>query len=257
VSQSALTTTTDIESHISTVIQARDKKTLEPLGYYFLLFSSEAAARQYLDRTVHLHTLAKSHTANSGKAFPDPLPRHLMAPGEDPKTVLRGFSLLPGHAGLSIRMMKRPFRPEIREMLLRGGAAAIATKRDNVDNMVLFSIDMGDISPTTIRHVLREDGKRRNLLWKLADGDNIIKLKVDGEPDTGRDERPLEGRAYHTVKLRPLDFARKPPRFAIAFQDSNEARRFVREWHRRPLILSGSDRMDDEPPPTVNVEILW
>ena len=48
-----------------------------------------------------------------------------------------------------------------------------------------------------------------------------------------------------------------PGRYVLSFTDRHEARRFVREWHKRPCPLQPQYKLGDEPPPLANAEIVW
>jgi len=97
---------------IITVIQDRDANTLEPLGAYYIFFSSEAAARAYLDQIIHLHNLARVNSRSLRSATLPP-PPGLLRPGEDLKEALKTFSLVPGQSKLNIRLAAQTPQPAI------------------------------------------------------------------------------------------------------------------------------------------------
>lgn len=144
----------------------------------------------------------------------------------------------------------------MQRLIETGGPAAIAGKKANAQHMVLFTTDRSHISPIELADTLKQDGKRRNMSWNFAGKfhDSIISLERSDQkqleelvgpiPRTGKFKEG-GGRSYNG-----------PGRFIISFRDSHEARRFVREWHCRPLPTRHSQRAEDEPP-TVNAEILW
>jgi len=244
-------------SGIIKVIPGRDSRTLESLGHYFILFSSDAAARAYHDQIVRLHTLSKMHTRRSVTS-PLPPPPGYLVDGEDLHATLRGFTLIPAsHNTASLRMLARPYRPAVSQMISNGGPAAVANWQRKAGEMVLFSIDRGHISLYDVRRVLGEDGRHRNLHWELAGGDqDIVALSKDGEDAAGElPEEPSKGmEMIHGSKKRSFS---QPSRFILCFKDRHEARRFVREWHRRPLPPTRERNPGDEPPPVVNVKTLW
>ena len=241
------------------VIPGRDNNTLEPLGYYLILFSSDSAARAYLDHTIRLHTLARQESGILATSSLYSMPG-LLKDGEDLKDVLNGFSLVPGYSRLSLRMVNRPYSPAMIRILSEAGPAAIAREQRNAEDLVLFSLDTGQLSHYDLAAALGEDGRRRNLHWKLAGGkEDIVRLNneldVDDKmPEDVRDRSLSDDKTRHMPQNRP---ARMPSRFIIPFQDALEARRFVREWHRRPFPGKREHRHGDEPPGIVNAEILW
>jgi hypothetical protein len=227
------------------VIQARDERTLEPLGHYFILFSSDSAARVYLDQTIRLHRLARAYTG-SLIASTLPPPPGLVRDGEDPNKAVESFTLVPGRSRLSLRLVNRPYKPGMSRMLSEGGPHGISSRQSRGEGLVLFSLDVGSVRFQDLRETIDLDGKRRNLHWALA-GDSIT--KIEGRKE-GSDE------ASEQVVLKKTA-SRGSSKYMIAFKDRNEARRFVMEWHRRPLPLQREHSPGDEAPPIVNAQILW
>lgn len=131
-------------------------------------------------------------------------------------------------------------------MLSEGGAQSISSRQSRGEGLVLFSLDVGSVSSETLQETIARDGKRRNLHWALA-GNPFTTLEGREE---GSDESSEE------VVLKKLGPGRSS-KYMIAFKDRNEARRFVREWHRRALPLKREHSPGEEAPPIVNVQILW
>lgn len=237
------------------MIPGRDNKTLEPLGHYFLVFSSDAAARAYLEQTIRLHKISKSH--NRGWTTSLPTPSTYLKKGENLQAQMRGFSLVPAHGQLFLRAVHRPYRPAMSTLLKNGGPSVMAAQQRRAEDMVLFSVDEG-FRVDDIRAELRADGRRRNLHWKLAGHDRDI-VKLDAV-DPGHDLGPSTSPGRHVeAELKEKPLKRSVPaasRFVIAFKDRHEARRFVREWHRSRLPLQ-RDLADGEPATIANAEILW
>ena len=229
------------------VIQARDESTLEPLGYYFILFSSDSAARVYLDQTIRLHRLSKYY-AGSLIASTLPPPPGLVRDGEDPNIAIKSFTLVPGQGRLSLRLINRPYKPGMIRMLSEGGSHGISSRQNRGEGLVLFSLDIRTVGVQDLRDMIGLDGKRRNLHWMLAD-DAITKIEGKQQHNGGHE-------TSNKVVPKKL-ISRVPSKYMIAFKDRNEARRFVREWHRRPLPLQREHSQGDEAPPIVNAQILW
>ncbi|PVH73342.1 hypothetical protein DL98DRAFT_519999 [Cadophora sp. DSE1049] len=229
------------------VIPARDNVTLEPLGQYFLLFSSIAAARLYLDKTMRLLELTKSNDF-----FSKPYGRSRLREGEDLDAILRNFTLVPAGGKLSLRMLHPPYSKGLQWMIDAGGPAPLVARQEKAQNIILLSTDRDHVKSHELENAIMDDGKRRNLHWKLAGakGEAIVKLETKGQ-SAGEDVESEEGTS------RPCSRYRGPARYTISFKDSNEARRFVREWHRRPFPTKRSPQPGDDAPPIVNAEILW
>lgn len=239
------------------VIPARDRNTFEKLGSYFVLCSNDAAARAYRDRMNALQELAKSKKIRDESGLP--IPKGYLQEGEDPDKLLQGFSLAPAHGAISMKLLQKPYRPPVLRMLKEGGPAARLTKEGKAGEMVIFSLDIGQITEYDLREALREDGRRRNLHWKFGreEAGHIFKLDYDYQGDDL--EEPGEGTAGSVEAYRARKKAeyRRPSRYVISFADRNEARRFQRDWHRRPLPVKRQHNPGDEPIPIVNAEILW
>lgn len=236
------------KSGLLKVIPTRDNKTLETLGSYILVFSSRAAARAYLDQTMRLHTLTKLYKRNKEARFP--LPPGYLKEGENMENLIKGFSLVPGFNKLSLRMLSTPYSSRMKKLIQDGGPAAIAGREAGAEHMVLFTTDRSSITHADLVILLRQDGKRRNMNWNVTSSmrESVIRLQINelGEP--------VEGKRFGGGARR----YQGPERFIISFKDSHEARRFVREWHCRPLPMQQQvKRAEDEPPPIVNAEILW
>jgi hypothetical protein len=236
------------------VIPARDRNTLEKLGHYYILCSNDAAARAYQDRTNKLLKLAKSRKIMEDSGVP--IPPGYLENGEDPMRLLQGFSLVPAHGRVSMRILRKPYKPSVIRLLKEGGDAARIAKESKAGEMVIFSVDIGHITQDELEEALKDDGRRRNLHWRLGreEESHIVKLTYGhGREEPGEGiEGPIE--AY---RARKKEEYRRPSRYVISFRDRNEARRFVREWHRRPFPLRRKHNPGDEPIPIVNAEILW
>lgn len=224
--------------------------TLDPLGYYYLLFANEPAARAYLDNMIRLHKISRV-SGSMRDPFLTHAHKHLLRPGEDLKSLIKGFTLLPTSGRLSLRLLGKPYTPHISNIVKYGGLKSLAEKENKAENMVLLWSEEGNWSEFEVRDALGEDGKRRNLPWKLMGLErDIVSLSRDQKIED-------EENADDTVGSQRSKTYRRPARYTIAFKDRHEARRFVREWHRRPFPGRKGRIGEGEEPPTMNVEILW
>lgn len=155
----------------------------------------------------------------------------------------RNFTLVPVGGKLSLRLLKPPYSKGLQWMIDAGGPAPLVARQSKSQNIVLISTDRGHIKPHELENAIMDDGKRRNLHWKLvgARDEAIVQLNTKGS-SSGEDV---------------VSRYRGPARYTVSFKDSNEARRFAREWHRRPFPSRRSPQPGDDAPPIVNAEILW
>ncbi|QSZ31072.1 hypothetical protein DSL72_000633 [Monilinia vaccinii-corymbosi] len=247
-------------SGIIKIIPGRDPQTLESLGHYFILFSSRAAALAYFHRTIELHALSR-HYHPTRIPLPSPTPgggpgSELPHSPQELQTLLRNFSLVPPHTRLSLRLLQKPYRPAITTLLATGSPTPLTLSRSqsHTQDTVLFTITIPSIGLSSwgLREILEADGKRRNLMWRFARESAIVRIgeKADVKPGQAmgyRGENSIgRKKAYNTSG-----------RYILSFMDRAEARRFVREWHKRPCPLQREYKDGDEPPPIANAEIMW
>jgi hypothetical protein len=160
--------------------------------------------------------------------------------------------MVPGQSKLSLRLINRPHSPAVAQVLSDGGPAAIARQKTNSEDMVLFSVDLGHITYWDVKNAISDDGKKRNLHWKLTEGEGAV-VKINGSQWNEEDDLSDESRHSRSDRRH----IRGPPKFILSFKDSHEARRFVREWHRRPFPVQKDHKLGDEPPPVINAQMFW
>ncbi len=239
------------KTYFELVIPVRDNNTLEPIGEYYILFASRHAAQIYYDLTRRLHSIYKQ-----GDSSTLPLPASSLQEREEARSQLSTFSLVPGYSKLNLKILRSPYHPQVVKLIANGGVAQIAARKSKSGDMVLFTIDYGHITQYDLSKAIADDGRRRNLHWRLAGGlrgdDNIVRLNYnpfDSQSGEVRDELE-QMKVAREARLRPS-------RFVISFKDRHEARRFVREWHRRPFPQYSRPRPEDETAPLVSAKILW
>ncbi|KAI1495642.1 hypothetical protein F5X99DRAFT_114644 [Biscogniauxia marginata] len=137
--------------------------------------------------------------------------------------------------------------------------------------LVLVAIDGGRISLETLRRTIEDDGVDRNLPWRVKglggdgasdssilpfgrsivsspDNDPEQSLRDQGERAMGKQQEGEEGGegSNNSILGSGIDRDkaeehdrkyRRYPRFIVPFEDSAEAHRFVRSWHRREVVL--------------------
>lgn len=231
------------------VIPGRDPRTLLPTGVYYILFSSITAARTYHDRVTRLHYLSRTYTPTGPLSSIAPPPGYLKD-GEDIHKLMSEFTLIPpSQRSVHLKLLSRPSSQNIEKLIANGGHSALIRRQAKCPNLVLINIsdgsDYGFVSEYEVRRWLVSDGKARGLAWGLIDGmDEIVRLDGRLEEDEEDDERDavIEGRQ------------KIPNRFVLSFKEDQEARRFVREWHKRGVSFgrrTGQDAM------VIDAELLW
>jgi len=237
------------------VISGRDASTLEALGHYFILFSSDAQANAYLDQTRRLHEIAKDNYQDWGMSLP--MPPGQVIDRDEARAVVRGFTLVPPHSRLVMRLAKRPYRPAMARILNDGGPAAVAARRSKAEHMVLISISAGHMYCHDLEHAIEDDSKRRNLRWRLAGtGIDMVRLKGRNQHVLSRLPGNDGDEMVETVPESSKGAGGSTSRFIVSFEDGHEARRFVREWHRRPFPIQKEHNLGSDLHPIVNAEIL-
>jgi len=122
------------------------------------------------------------------------------------------------------------------------------------EGMVMFTVDVGHIRAFELLAAIQQDGKNRNLHWALAE--NGISALASNQPDDVKEELFGDGDSEMEIEAAKKVF-RLPARYVLSFKDQYEARRFVREWHRRPFPIDKEISPGDEIQPIVNAEIMW
>ncbi|GAW21580.1 hypothetical protein ANO14919_111030 [Xylariales sp. No.14919] len=281
------------------VIPARDPDTLELKGHYFILFDTHEAAVAYKDRLEQLWKLGKEYVPGAhharGHMLQQPLPRGLRRTetGEDVADLIRSFTLVSPSQSCHVQL-SRMSSAKIAELYFEGGFVDQLAARAGSKFLVQVRIDGGRLTLDTLRRAIKDDGKRRNLAWRVTDLDNGIlpfgksilkardRVPVDSMKGTfGYNGSSLglkdEDGHYHSEASGDVsrkDMAatiyeaeesnerlRQYPRFIIPFMDGAEAHRFVQNWHRCKLKLWLGGGAPGEPSweesRVVNATVLW
>ncbi|KAI0132289.1 hypothetical protein BJ170DRAFT_613319 [Xylariales sp. AK1849] len=288
-------------SGITKVIPARDPDTLDPLGHYYVLFESRAAAEAWREEVKRLWELARHYTPGAslrkGKhAYMGTRP--LASVGLQDQTVkeeVEGFTLVQPSQRWDLELAR--YTAAERAMEAGNSIFEQLCRRAGTQFLVLVAVVGGRISTETLRTAIRDDGMERRLAWRVKNlegrlerpgeggimpfGKSVLKtkdkvgieesLKEQGMRAMGvQDERErkqgygkrLAGATEVGKQLR--DESRRYPRFLLPFLDEAEARRFVRHWHRKQLILRMGHEDADvkgvkewEETRVLNVSLLW
>lgn len=210
-----------------------------------------------MDKLIRLHRISQIHTPSSITS-PLPPPPGYLKDGEDLHALMQAFTLIPSSQHhVSIRMLRKPFRPAMQRILTAGGHPAIVARQSKSEDLVLLSLDKGHVGIYDLRAAIGRHGRERNLQWNLLPGKEDIVRLVGGKAVAEDGEVGAELEAMRDVEGKKGK-SRQPPRFILSFKDNQEARRFVRAWHRQLFPLrTGPQNPGDEVPPTVNAELLW
>ena len=171
---------------------------------------------------------------------------------EDLQSSLRSFSLIPGQHKLDIAKLRTPYQLGEAHMIKHSGPKHLKDLQPDEEGIVVFALSSGVATHREIKDVLDKDGRARNMLWDLVEDIGIQEL------DRLRDMRQRV--VQRSIKFGTTDTERMPytapSRFVLTFKDRYEARRFVREWHRRPFPQPSLHGTDEELP-IVLAEYIW
>lgn len=253
---------------IARVVQARDPATYEPLGKYYVFFHTRAAALAYSEEVRRLHELARRQahlvsTSLSSDSIPGPLP---LAPAlinvdrgaeADLDAALRGYTLLPHSARLDLKLhlcKDLPTPPEDRLSRMNrdlgddpSPSSYLAAQEHH---FVLVSLEGCKTTVAALHAAIGRDGEERGLPWALAatrrDGKPSSIAAIAPDDDDGPETTLADDDATGNQQRRFW-------RFVVPFADAAEARRFVRNWHRREMRdLEGRNMVV-----VFNVTALW
>ncbi|KAK6073047.1 hypothetical protein SCUP234_08884 [Seiridium cupressi] len=287
---------------ITKVIQARDPDTLEPLGRYYIIFETAAAAAAWREEVKRLWKLSRAHTpgvirqgGTKGTGnFPVEIPLSARSTRSNAgshsgggsvgeleaiKREVEGFTLVAPGMRWDLDVAK--YTAEERAMEHAGSLVEKLCRKAETKFLVMIAVSGGKISSGTLRTAIKDDGKQRGLPWrvknleaKVGEGKWGIMpfgksgLKAAERASIQENMRETEDRTMHiepdanVEKIK--DEFKRYPRFLVPFLDEAEARRFVRNWHRRQLTLKmGREDVDIqsveewEETRVFNVTLLW
>ena len=229
------------------VIPGRDPTTFQQTNAYFLLFPNPAYARTYQNHITKLHIMSQDHTPTSLHS-PLPPPPGTILEGEDLHTLLQDYTLCPPSQRISIVSKFAPFGANLRRLIEYQGYPQLTEPVDRTGRAVLFWMEGHNPTTNAVRDAIDQDGRERGLQWTSKVGRRRVEhlqlpSEAPEEPELLEDSEPVAQR-------------RAARRWLVELADENEARRFVRAWHRRPFPLP-VDHVRGEKPPIVNAEFLW
>jgi hypothetical protein len=229
----------------STVIPARDPKTFEQIGHYFILFPNPAYARTYQSHVVHLHRMARTHTPTSIES-PLPLQPGVVIEGEDAYALLQDYALCPPTQRMQLKLMYPSYSPAISLLFSQRGYRQLVEQDDKSGKSVLFWVDGPYLTTHAVKNAIAIHGRERGLAW------DITVEQLDTSVPAGEE---LENPKYfeeadESSELTPQHTNIK--RWILSFRDENEARGFIRSWHRRVFPQNRGEDLR-----LVHAEFLW
>ena len=189
----------------------------------------------------------------------------MIVQGEDVHNLLQNYTLLPASQKLSLISLFPPYSVGIQRLLEHRGYPELTSPKDKTGRCVLFWVEGFVPTIMQVQQLIRRDSKARGLAWALLDGKySIQQLEPDAGPDLEVEEEDRKGMERHHANSERagqdfFDYYRRTLiRWTIAFQDENEARRFVRRWHLRPFSEVFTDREHKgDVKPLVHAEFMW
>lgn len=201
----------------------------------------------YQSHVTKLHNLAQSRTP---KSLHSPLTPSLgtILEGEYAHSFLQDYALCPPSQRISLTAMFAPFGNSVKPLIDHEGYPQLTIPTDRGGRAVLLWIDGQAPTTRVVRSAIDQDGRHRGLPWAIEGGSR--RIETLNLPTAWSDESETLDLAEPDVR------GRSSPRWMVSFINENEARRFVRAWHRRPFHLS-DDLLRSEDEPLVNAEMLW
>lgn len=204
-------------------------------------------ARIYQNYVTKLHNMAQTHTPTSLES-PLPPPAGMIVEGEDVHNLLQDYALCPPSQRISIHSLFAPFSGSLKRLIENQGYPQLVEHNNRSGRAVMFWVEGHLPTTNTIRSAIDQDSRDRGLPWAIEGGNRYVEkldLSVATPEDIERVGQPEARAQTHATA-----------RWIITFVDEDEARRFVRAWHRRPFPLP-SDFARGETTPLVNAEYLW
>ncbi|KAF9881900.1 hypothetical protein CkaCkLH20_01046 [Colletotrichum karsti] len=239
---------------ISKVMQAYDYNTLQPLGRYFILFDSHAAAASYQIEAQRRYNLAR-HALQS--------PAAPLAVNSESVAAADAFTLAPlSKAPLSLHLYKLNKANEARleTFSIQGLLSITPDPPPRACSQVILSLEGGTLDQRSLSQLVKRDARDRGLGWPvqhmrpyfppkvyrrgLADGSEAQEYEWDEDTAPKIIDPEKEAR-------RPMDVTARSALFVLSFPDAHEARRFTRAWHRKELARPRGHSL------IVNAHFVW
>ena len=199
-------------------------------------FASESSATAFKNHVTKCHTVLKSVPLGS-------------ISGEDTNeikasNIRQNFTLVPGSRPLNLGKSE----PKAQDLQRSNRSLSrLITSKDPERRTVLLNIPGSSLDARRLTEAIQEDGRARALSWNIISiapielRDLLIKIQKQQFQGSTDQEDGEKARPQHPIPWK------------ITLHDENEARRFVRTWHRRQLQI---DTTQDQSL-IVRAELLW
>lgn len=265
----------DWQSVIKKVQQQRKVDTLEPLGRYWVTFSSGEAAASYRDRLVRLHKLNGFKLRSASGLWESSVPSSLKVSLASPSAAAAAAAAETSDALTSDTRSTETLVDLVNTFTIAPGSQAILPiRRSKVSllwpwtNRLAGLVEnlgygerpptlMVDIYPPTLtaqelHQFIRRDGQNRGLRWQVSlpqhlrtSGSERGSAKMNSTREVGWEDE-VDEQEEEEDKQRNPSFRRNDRetleklkgRFILACADETEARRFQQSWNRRTLTTT-------------------
>ena len=179
--------------------------------------------------------------------------------GEEVYKLLQDYALCPPSQQIHILGLFPPLSDRLQRILRHKGYPELTEPHDKTGRAVRFWVEGFLPTLKQIQQFIVQDGRHRGMSWALMNGmDSIQQIDPDGSRAHEEEADEHEGVESEDPGIRGYN-RRTKRRWIIAFEDENEARRFVRRWHLRPF--SAFDDKEHEHKgdhaPLVHAEYMW
>ncbi|KAI4212757.1 MAG: hypothetical protein LQ351_004650 [Letrouitia transgressa] len=243
---------------VGDILKTRDPQTFQQLGHYYLLFPNPAYARTYQHHVSHVHRTAQTYTPTSLESPLPPAPG-LMSEGVDLYSMLQDYALYPPSQKISLRSVFSPYAQPVKELLRQRGYRQIMEPTDKTGRAVLLWADGLQLSARMIRAAIDKDGRDRGLEWALEHRDRgaVTQVQRIEQPSAEEAESSSSSSSSREVESQEPQRSNGPAKWIVSFQDENEARRFVRLWHMKPLPHYVDSNSSARAAAPLHVELIW
>ena len=164
--------------------------------------------------------------------------------GEDAYRLLQDYALCPPSQRIQLKLLYPSYSAGMRHLLRQRGYHSLLREASKEGSSVLFSVDRKNLPTAVIKQTLSADGRNRGLAWDIS----INKLNSSTIADRLEDLTSVEPDQIAEPGLQRHGSSR----WIMSFSSENEARRFVRAWHRRLFPLGRGDNNAN-----VQAEFIW
>lgn len=213
---------------------------------YYVLFASPASAAAYKAEVERLFQLSKMYRPNS-LTSPIPPPPGFLIEGEDIHAAVEKFTLALPSDKLSMRTLLEPFSPYQQSLISNSGYKALCRDGPKPRKKVLVHVEGPMRGTVDIVNALVGDRDRRGWGWETVRDQPIRQLVI---PDMLHEE-------WRESRANSIRQNKRRNRWLVEFAVEDEAKRFVRAWHRTRLPVRSVGDGPLAEAPRVHAELVW